>query len=398
MRILITAILMLLAVVAQAATPTFGDFSSNQFRTNGNKVYVKPTPLLTNIYNDGNMVVRGSLTNTEVVNAGVFQTDDENSSILGTAGRLEINVGSSAVTVFGTGGVGTGHILALDYSSGGGIYTRMPSNAPADGQVITAAGTAGYTKWAAGGGGGTPGGADREIQFNNAGAFDGDSTLQLEAGTGNLIVPGTIETIGNLVISPAGNLTLGNNGQTAIEMNTGGTDINDQSSTTVMTGVSGRADFPAHLSATNNNVISPLLGTTAADNAPAGTWGQFLTNTLASGSAVSLTTATTANITSISLTAGDWQVFGTVAFNPDTTTTTTYMKAGISTTSATLGAQGSFTSLPVAIADNAEDAVVPTPFVHVNVSATTTVYLVGRAAFAASTMTGYGQIIAWRVR
>lgn len=602
MRLLILA-LTLLAFGAQAATPTFGDFSSNQFRTNGNKVWVKPTPLLTNIYNDGNMMVRGNSTNTGVVNAGVFETDDENSSIKGTSGRLEISVGTSAVTVFGSAGIGTGHILAQDYSSDGSVYTRMPTNSPSDGQVITAAGAAGYTKWAAGGGGGgAPGGSDTQIQFNDGGSFGGDAGFVYNKTTDSVTVTGAIVAasgragvtsagrfysnpntpdagVGNFVAGDA-SLTLSNNanynalvggaantiysnagGGFRAEFNAivggqlnvmedsvdhsfigGGSDnrvrgasgyvtifgqsnlsgtnngivtilglsniIGDNSESasilsglenviqtnstsgdsygativggyrntilagadysTVLGGVEnvsggektmsagsradatndysfvwadgpdsrfgstgtnqfliaarggvgintnnpgskslsvhgasqfvGHTDMAGHMSATNNNVISPLLGTTSADDAPAGTYGQFLTNTLASGSAVSLTTTTTANITSISLTAGDWMVFGTGAFNPDTTTTVTYTKTGISTTSATFGGQGSFATAPMAVVDNSEDVVMATPMVHVNVSTTTTVYLVSAAAFAASTMTGYGQIIAWRVR
>jgi hypothetical protein len=67
---------------------------------------------------------------------------------------------------------------------------------------------------------------------------------------------------------------------------------------------------------------------------PAPRIGEFFT---ASATAVSLTSGAMANVTSISLTAGDWDVSGVVEFNPAGTTGIAYMYAGISTVSAGLG-------------------------------------------------------------
>lgn len=125
----------------------------------------------------------------------------------------------------------------------------------------------------------------------------------------------------------------------------------------------------------------------------------FVSSVVASGSAVALTTATVANVTSIALTAGVWDVTGVVDFHPDTTTTSTYMRGGSSTTSATLGAQDSYFSNTFAIATTAVDAseVIPVTRYTVPSNATTTVYLVAVAGFAISTMTAYGTIRATRV-
>lgn len=149
---------------------------------------------------------------------------------------------------------------------------------------------------------------------------------------------------------------------------------------------------------TNGSYINPILGSTDGSDAPAGTYGECLTNTLASGSAISLTTDTTANITSLSLTAGDWYIQGVGAFNPDATTTTTYLRAGISTTSATLGGLGQTAALPFAITLDPADIEMPTPVFRIKLTSTTTVYLVVRAGFGVSTMTGYGRLFAWRER
>lgn len=146
-----------------------------------------------------------------------------------------------------------------------------------------------------------------------------------------------------------------------------------------------------------NNTIGAILGTTAADNAPAGTYGEYLESKIASGSAVSLTTATAANITSISLTAGDWDVEGSINFSQGAATATATV-GGINTTSATLPTDGSEVNSGVIGTTITVVDGVTLPRRRVNVSATTTVYLVGRATFSAGTVTGYGVINARRIR
>jgi len=140
-------------------------------------------------------------------------------------------------------------------------------------------------------------------------------------------------------------------------------------------------------------------GTATNDSAAAGFIGEFVTATAAAGS-VSVTTATTANITSISLTAGDWDVVGSIGFTTAASTSVTQAISGISTTTATLGADGTY-------ARNTIAAFVPgavewldqvTPTVRISVAATTTVYLVGQSTFTVSTQTAGGVISARRVR
>jgi len=66
----------------------------------------------------------------------------------------------------------------------------FPSTAPTTGQVLVAGSTPNLLEWGAGGaGGGTPGGAGfTEVQFNNAGAFAGDSNLTYNTTTDTLNV------------------------------------------------------------------------------------------------------------------------------------------------------------------------------------------------------------------
>jgi len=155
----------------------------------------------------------------------------------------------------------------------------------------------------------------------------------------------------------------------------------------------------ASLSGTSTTSTN-VLGTTTNDNAAAGYVGEFVNSTVSVGSAISLTSGTTANVTSISLTAGDWDVRGQVDYRAGATTSITILKQGISTTSATLGAQDTFTT-------NVFAAVVPTASndigntfrqQRISLASTTTIYLVSNATFTPSTLSAYGTITARRVR
>lgn len=152
--------------------------------------------------------------------------------------------------------------------------------------------------------------------------------------------------------------------------------------------------------ATNNAINNIIYGTTTNDNAAAGQVGEYISSSILVGSAVSLTTATSANITSISLTAGDWDVEGMVIFNPNALTTTTSLQMGISQTSATLptlGAENNSNINTQSFSAGLSQSLSCGPM-RISLSATTTIYLVAQAAFAINTMSGYGFIGARRVR
>lgn len=141
-----------------------------------------------------------------------------------------------------------------------------------------------------------------------------------------------------------------------------------------------------------------IVGTTAANNANAGSVGEYIQSVVATGSAVSLTTATPANVTSISLTAGDWDVAGEVGYTISTAASS--ITCGINTTSAALpaGTTGNGLSQMASTATtlgSSNLAIMPT---RISIAATTTVYLVAQAAFAAGTVAAFGVIRARRVR
>jgi hypothetical protein len=140
-----------------------------------------------------------------------------------------------------------------------------------------------------------------------------------------------------------------------------------------------------------------LPGETTTGSATAGNVGEFISATVLQGSAVSLTTGTPANITSISLTAGDWDVWGSIAIVPSSTVT--IYEGWISTTSAavpTFPNNGAITLMQVAFS-SATQQILPVGRERISISGTTTVFLSASMTFA-GTVSGYGFIGARRLR
>jgi len=144
------------------------------------------------------------------------------------------------------------------------------------------------------------------------------------------------------------------------------------------------------------------VGTATNDSAAAGYIGEVISSTVASGSAVALTSGAGANVTSISLTAGDWEVTGSVGFNPAAATSITRLEQSISQTSATVdttaGSYASLTMAAIVPGASATAFVLPCLTQRISLASTTTIYLVARAAFTVSTLGAYGAIHARRMR
>jgi hypothetical protein len=143
-----------------------------------------------------------------------------------------------------------------------------------------------------------------------------------------------------------------------------------------------------------------IVGTTTNDNADAGKVGELIESTVLVASAVSLTNATPADVTSISLTAGDWNVWGNIWTAPAAGTTTSLCTVWISTTSATPSTApgaGAKASYPYAVAADGVSGL-PVGTIRLSLAAPTTVYLSVTCSFAVSTMKAYGYIGARRFR
>lgn len=138
-------------------------------------------------------------------------------------------------------------------------------------------------------------------------------------------------------------------------------------------------------------------GTAANDNAAAGYIGELISGSVASGSAVSLTTATPANIGSVSLPAGDYECWASADYTL-TAATSSAFKSGISSTSATFGAQDTFANIPLITTLLSDTFVHNTPSVRMSLASTTTVYLVGQSTFSAGSEAAYGTLRCRRAR
>lgn len=161
--------------------------------------------------------------------------------------------------------------------------------------------------------------------------------------------------------------------------------------------------------ATSTNAVAPLhvpgglFGTTTSDSACTGCLGEYLSSTTTLGQKVALSTAssTGVNVASVVLTAGDWDVWGSVYYDPAAATLVSGEYAMVSTTSGTLAAAlpgtNGYGYMNNPWTAGQSSIVVVTP-IRASLNATTTYYMVGAALFSTSTNAAFGSIAARRVR
>ena len=144
-----------------------------------------------------------------------------------------------------------------------------------------------------------------------------------------------------------------------------------------------------------------LPGTTTNDAGNAGNVGEYIESVVAQGSAVALTTNVAKDVTTITLTAGDWDISGNIGLVTAATTSVTQMFAGISATLNTMDFTNGRASGQVL------NATVPTAganyFLALNpvrfsINASTTYHLVAQGTFTVAALTAFGIIRARRVR
>ncbi len=142
-----------------------------------------------------------------------------------------------------------------------------------------------------------------------------------------------------------------------------------------------------------------IAGTTTNDNAAAGVVGEYVNATLAVASGTSLTSGAGKNITSISLTAGDWDVWGRVGVYNATAATWTYLYGAISTTSGSFGTEDYAVDKPDGASVALANFMFVVPQQRISLASTTTIYLVCSPGFVGGTgVIGFGSISARRRR
>jgi hypothetical protein len=139
-----------------------------------------------------------------------------------------------------------------------------------------------------------------------------------------------------------------------------------------------------------------IVGTTTNNNAAAGSVGEFVSSVIASGAAVSLTSNVVRDITSISLTAGDWDIWGNVSFI--FTSTAGVGWAWSSLISTTLPDASLYSGIEFNGGSAQGVGGITIPPQRLTLAVTTTVFLSAKPEFSAGTATGCGGIYARRRR
>jgi len=152
----------------------------------------------------------------------------------------------------------------------------------------------------------------------------------------------------------------------------------------------------------------PGIATNTA--ASAGNVGEVINSCILVGSEVSLTSGTAANVTSISVTAGDWDIWGMINYDIAGTTSITALSASISDVTAALptppnvttnfpdGGGMDFVRFSAFVPGSSTANGYPTGAVRALLSGTTTIFLVAFSNFTVSTNKAFGCITARRRR
>lgn len=150
---------------------------------------------------------------------------------------------------------------------------------------------------------------------------------------------------------------------------------------------------------TSNGMASrpTIIGVSDGNSAAVGVVGQYASAVVESGASVPLVSTITANVASVSLTAGDWDVSGVVSFT-FTIVTATRFHVGTTVTAITLGPNGTFVSKPLSFAGLSDTYSEIAPISRYSLSNTATIYLVADATFSSGDISAYGTIRARRIR
>lgn len=152
----------------------------------------------------------------------------------------------------------------------------------------------------------------------------------------------------------------------------------------------------------NNSAGNPIHGTNTNDAASTGYVGEYVSSSVSSNTNVP-TTGNYGDLTSISLTAGDWLVTGAVRINTATSTATTNTEAAITTTSGNsssgfVSGENYFESAFAAPGTNTRQVPHVIAAYRMSLSTTTTVYLKFSATYTNGQPVATGSIRATRIR
>lgn len=346
--------------------------------------------------------------------AGNLTFGTSSSTLNGATGSVGITAVGTAQNIYftpsTTGGVvaynasGTSRlaqILTLNQqATGSGTeVASLAFNLSTSGEAAGAKGGIGFSRTASFGRG--------DIMFfqNNVAdttTFTTSTVPMILTRTGNLLIGGAgTDMTGRLQINThtttAGGISMGSSSNTYLYLS--GVDTFNIATANA---IAVTVDSSQNITPVAGNILrfastKGIQGSNTNDNVAAGYVGENVSSLVAIGSPQSLTNNTAANITSISLTAGDWDVYALPSV-AETTSTVTARTAGISTTTATLPSDGSEGYNGTQSVVTSETNSIPVTRVRLSLSGTTTVYLVVKVTFSAGTAGGFGSLNARRDR
>ena len=146
-----------------------------------------------------------------------------------------------------------------------------------------------------------------------------------------------------------------------------------------------------------NGLVSPtypagIAGNKSGASVTAGSVGEKIESIVTS---IPLTTLISTNLTSITLTPGDWDLFGGVTFRPAALTAIINTTASFNTASAAL-ASSPFTAINTGTFGTGGLTTLAPPPQPFNVSVNTTIFLVVNSQFSGGTLAADGYIVARR--
>jgi hypothetical protein len=149
----------------------------------------------------------------------------------------------------------------------------------------------------------------------------------------------------------------------------------------------------------SNSATGGLVGTTTNDSPPAGYVGEYIFSNILHTSAIALVSSITKNVTSITLTAGDWDVFGRCGFTGNSATLVSFAYASITSTSNGLDDFDGRLSGACLVPNSLMYLnCIPCVRSNVRLASTTVFYLTATLGFTVNTAGAFGVIQARRVR
>lgn len=225
--------------------------NSIEFTVQPNDITITPTDVQLNIYAAGLGVPGGSTGQLQYNNGGILggvaNTSFNGTNLtLGNVNNIKITGGSPnyGLITDGSGNLSWGQVANSNYANVANVANSL--NAISIANVIIGGGVNGYVlqtdgagnlDWTAmtggGGGNGTPGGANTQIQYNDSGLFGGNAGFTFNEITGNVNIPGNL-IIGGTFAGNATNANYANYSGNAFSVN--GSNVSGQVSNALVAG------------------------------------------------------------------------------------------------------------------------------------------------------------------